>query len=151
MSDRDARIVAMARAGMKLREIAAEVGLTRARCGQIVSSSLGPRSRPRPFTAAEDATLAELAALGWTTGQIVRALDRSWSGVSARCLKLGLRLAPDPETVASRGRAKQRRAAVRRVSRGATFNAAAAATGLTRNAVAGASWRAKRRAEAQKQ
>jgi DNA-binding CsgD family transcriptional regulator len=121
-------------------DLARQFGCSRELARQVGHRlGLPPRCAPiRPITRQELATIATLNAVGCCDAEIARQLGRNITTVREHRSALGLPAVDETFT------AEQRTKAVRLVASGKTYGQAARATGMTREAVAGAVHRAKK-------
>lgn len=138
---RNADIVALAAAGgLSYRSIGLRCNVSRARVGQIVLAALGRRFglKAPPLDAEERAQIADMAGRGLCMAEIGRTLGRSPHTVRRALLAAGINPGNQMDVFGKAARAR----AIDLVRQGYTFSEAAHATGMTRNAVAGACRRA---------
>lgn len=137
MSERNAQIIALARAGeMTYREIGRKFGISHERVGQIVRPVIGVKSRW--LTHAEHISIIDAAQRGLCTRQIGRAVGRSNNAVKKVLDRAGINRINGKDVFGAEARAR----AVDFVRFGASYQEAADCCGMTKNAVIGACYRA---------
>lgn len=138
MDDRTSQMVALAQGGMKYREIGERFGLSVERIGRILRPILGRKTIYDHLSEREIKALLRMTKAGIHPAEIGRRIGRHSTNVIYHCKKRGV----PPSLLHADKTARDK--AIRLVKKGKTYTQAAAATGLTRNAVAGAVFRANR-------
>lgn len=142
MSERNTRIIEMARSGATYKATGRQFGISAERVRQIVVPVLGMRQSPgRRVSEKEVATFVDMAKRGLCVADIARCAGRSFNAVADHLSLAGVEALDAGDIFGDDLRAK----AVAMVAAGASYGDAAHALGMTKNAVAGAVHRARRR------
>ena len=139
MSDRNLRIIEMARDGVKYSEIGRIVGLTSGRVQQIAMPVVGRRNpKIEPINEVEIDRIRDLASNGLCMKAIAQAIGRDYQAVTRAAQRSSIEVCNGQDLYGD----DLRRRAVYMVKSGLSCQEAADELGMTKNAVVGAVHRA---------
>ena len=141
---RNAAIIAYVAAGKTRTAAARKWGVSRTRINQIVNPTLGVYPGYNPLAGDERARIIDLAKSGFCVAHIAEQVGRAESTVQ-RCLS---RAGVTPHNQGDTFGPDKRMEALSLLATGLNAREVAARLAMTRNAVIGASWRARKKQEA---